>query len=103
MRHSAELREFRLSSHGFEVLPSYQSGGQLLMGTAAAAARRASARRRAAIEGQIEALRQSLADEIGEEAAQTSEPDLPGEPSGHWTDPFPGPQPGGVDTGERVP
>jgi circadian clock protein KaiC len=103
MRHSAELREFRLTSHGFEVLPSYQSGGKLLMGAAAAAARRASARRRAAIEGQIEALRQSLADEIGEEAAQTSEPDLPGEPSGHWTDPFPGPQPGGVDTGERVP
>jgi circadian clock protein KaiC len=81
MRHSAELREFRFSSQGFEILPSYQSGGKLLMGTAAAAARRASARRRATIEAQIDALRKSLADEVEEESNQTPGSGLPGETS----------------------
>ncbi len=91
--HSRKLREFRLTSQGFELVPSYESGGRLLMGSAAAAARRASARRRGAIEAQIEALRHSLAEEVAENAPPTSEPDFPVERSGHPMTHVPEPPP----------
>ena len=88
MEHSAQLREFRLTSSGIEIRPAYASGGALLMGTARQAqeaaderarldrgatrdaAQRVAQRRRTAIEAQIAELREGLEGDSEESALE---------------------------------